>query len=419
MSTATQVDVLTENKKSQVPLVVGEVHAVTIEKLVFGGDGLARLGTQAVFVPFAAVGDQLRVRITEVERNYARGVIEEIITPSPTRRTPPCSHFGVCGGCQLQHLDYRAQLVAKAEFVRESLRRLGGIEWEREIEVRHADEFGYRARAEIKVAHNADGEPRIGYFRAGTHEVCEVDHCPLLLPAAQRELQHLHTEHHLIPHDATRVYLTVGDEGVIVTPATGENARAAEIDALGTAHQCIAGMKYAFGVRSFFQANRLLVEELVNVTLGEARGKLAVDLYAGVGLFTLQLAQRFTQVYAVEGNRAAASHGTENARVNNLSNVRYEAISVEAWLKYKAATLACPDLILLDPPRAGVGPQVIERLAAIAPPAITYISCDPATLARDLRLLLNHHYRIASLTALDMFPQTFHVETVAQLCAEF
>src|SRR5438876_6299743 len=163
MSIATQADVLTQHRRDNSQVAVGDLHEVAIEKLVFGGDGLARIGTQAVFVPFAAVGDQLCVRITEVERNYARGVIEEIISPSPTRRAAPCPHFGVCGGCQLLHLDYSAQLAAKASFVRESLRRIGGIEWDPEIEVRHADEFGYRSRAEIKVAHDAEGQPRIGY----------------------------------------------------------------------------------------------------------------------------------------------------------------------------------------------------------------------------------------------------------------
>src|SRR5207244_1051646 len=193
MSTAPQEELLTESKKRHPPVAAGEVHEVTIEKLVFGGDGLARIGSQAGLWPFA--------------------------------------------------------------------------------------EVGYRSGAEIKVAHDAEGQPHIGYFRAGTHEVCEVADCPLLVPAANRELQHLHAERRLIPHDATRVYLTAGDEGVIVTPATGEHARAAEIDALGTAHQRIASMDYGFGVRSFFQANRLLVEELVNVAVGEARGKLAIDLY--------------------------------------------------------------------------------------------------------------------------------------------
>ena len=359
------------------------------------------------------------MRIVETERNYARGVIEAMIEPSAQRRTPACSYFGACGGCQLQHLDYPAQLAAKVSFVRESLRRLGGIEWHDEIKVRYADEFAYRSRAEIKVARNGDGRPHIGYFRAGTREVCEVDQCLILLPALNRELQRLHTEPALLPNDATRVHLTAGDEGVIVTPATGENGRAAEIDALGTAHQRIAGMTYGFGVRSFFQGNRLLVDELVRTVVGERSGKFALDLYAGVGLFSLPLAQRFEQVSAVEGNRAAANHGVENARANGLHNVRYDAISVEAWLKYKAPEHPRPDLVVLDPPRNGAGVTVIERLAALAAPAIAYVSCDPATLARDLRLLTDYGYRIASLTALDMFPQTFHVETVAHLISDF
>lgn len=413
MSIATQVETLTQNSQHHSSVAVGEIHEVTIEKLVYGGDGLAHIGTQALFVPLAAVGDQLRVRITSVEHNYARGMIEEIISPSPTRRIPLCPYFGTCGGCQLQHLEYSAQLAAKAEFVRESLWRIGGIAWEQEIKVRSASEWDYRSRAEIKLARDAAGSLNIGFFRAGTHEVCDVAECPILLPSANRQLQHLHTNSHLIPGNATRIYLVAGDEEVIVTPAAGE--RAAEIDALGTAHQRIGGIDYGFGVRSFFQANRLLVEELVQVVVGETRGKLAVDLYAGAGLFTLHLARRFEQVYAVEGNRIVASHGANNARANGFTNVQIEAISVEAWLKYKAPLLGRPDLVVLDPPRAGAGRQVIERLVAFAPLTITYVSCDPATLARDLRLLIDSGYRICSLTALDMFPQTFHVETVAQL----
>jgi 23S rRNA (uracil1939-C5)-methyltransferase len=394
---------------------VGEIHELTIEKLVYGGDGLARIGTQAVFVPFAAVGDRLRVRITEVERNYARAVIEEIVIPSPTRREPPCVYFGGCGGCQLQHLDYQAQLEAKVAFVRESLSRLGDIEWNGVIDTRAASEFGYRSRAEIKVSRNEDSQPRIGYFRSGTQDVYEVPDCPILLPAANRELQRLHTEPALIPNDATRVYLTAGDDEVIVTPATGENERNDDVDAFGTAYQKIAGINYGFGVRSFFQGNRLLVDELLRAAIGEARGQFAVDLYAGVGLFSLQLANTFEQVCAVEGNRTAANHGIENARANGISNVRYEPISVEAWLKYKSSELPRPDLVLLDPPRAGAGLAVIERIVAMASPLITYVSCDPATLARDLRTLLDYGYHIDSITALDMFPQTFHVESVVQL----
>jgi 23S rRNA (uracil1939-C5)-methyltransferase len=299
--------------------------------------------------------------------------------------------------------------------VRESLRRIGAIEWTEEIRMRAAEEFGYRSRAEIKVARDENGRALIGYFRAGSREVCEVESCPILTPAANRELQRLHAESSMVPNDATRVYLTAGDDEVIVTPANGEDGRAAEFDSMGTAHQRIAGINYGFGVRSFFQGNRLLVEELIKEAVGDVSGEFAVDLYAGVGLFSLQLAKTFEQVCAVEGNKTAANHGIENARLNGLNNVRYEPISVEAWLKYKSAEVPRPDFALLDPPRAGAGVQVIERLAAMRPPVLTYVSCDPATLARDLRLLVDYGYMIDSITGLDMFPQTFHVETVVRL----
>ncbi|MBP6820493.1 MAG: class I SAM-dependent RNA methyltransferase [Acidobacteria bacterium] len=415
---ATTADILEPLVNGVSPVITGDAYEVAIEKLVYGGDGLARIGSQAVFVPFAAVGDRLRVRITGVERNYARGVIEEIIEPSLSRRTPPCERFGDCGGCQLQHLSYVAQLETKVAFVRESLRRIGGIDWDKEIAIRSAEEFGYRSRAELKVARGSNGRTRVGYFRPATREVCEVEKCLVLMPAANRELQRLYAEPSLIPNDATRVHFTVGDEEVIVTPATGENGKSEAVDALGTAYQRIGGVNYGFGVRSFFQGNRLLVEELVRTAIADASGKLAVDLYAGVGLFSLQLAKSFDQVCAVEGNRAAANHGLENVRANAVPNVRFEGVSVEAWLKYKSVELPRPDFVLLDPPRAGAGAQVIERLAAMAAPQISYVSCDPATLARDLRLLLNYGYRIESITALDMFPQTFHVETVVHLRTE-
>src|SRR5574341_177388 len=211
-SMATPAGLIVSDNINHRSVAVGEVYEVWIEKLVYGGDGLAHVGAQAVFVPFAASGDFARVRIVECQRNFARGVIEKVLAPSPSRRTPPCVNFGVCGGCQLQHLDYLAQLEAKISFVRESLRRIGHIEWEGEIGMRAAEEFGYRSRAEIKVSRDDEGQTRIGYFRSGSQEVCEVESCPILLPAANRELQRLHAERSLVPNDATRVYLTAGDD---------------------------------------------------------------------------------------------------------------------------------------------------------------------------------------------------------------
>lgn len=397
------------------PFEVGEIHEAAVEKLVYGGDGLARIGNRAVFIPFAAAGDRLKVRITEAAKSFARAAIVEVVEPSPARRKPPCAHFGECGGCQLQHLNYEAQLEAKSGFVRESLRRLGGIDWSRPIPVRSAAEFGYRSRAELKVVAGADSGPRIGYYRAGTQELCEIEDCPILMPAIGRELKLLLAGNSTIPAGATRIFLTAGDDEVIVAPGTGDNASAESLDALGTAHQTVRGINYGFGVRSFFQGNRLLLDVLVEEALAGSRGGFAVDLYAGVGLFSLQLAGRFDEVCAVEGNRIAAAHGVENAHANSIHNVRHEPISVEAWLKYKAGEYPRPDLVLLDPPRAGAGEKVVSRIVALGSPAITYISCDPATLARDLRLLAAGGYGIESIIALDMFPQTFHVETVVHL----
>jgi 23S rRNA (uracil1939-C5)-methyltransferase len=390
---------------------LGEIHEVTIEKLVYGGEGLGRVEQQAVFVPFAAPGDHLRVCITSLERNFARGVIEEILTPSPHRREPPCQHFGVCGGCQLQHINYPAQLQSKAEFIRESLRRIGGITWEKEIEVLAADEFGYRSRAEIKREKNGT----LGFFKAGSHEICEVTECPILLPKAQQALQELREKARSIPNDATRIYLTAGDEEVLVTPATGENARAAEIDALGTVQQTISGFNYSFGVRTFFQGNRWLVEKLVDAAINNAQGQSAFDLYAGAGLFSLPLARRFKQVYAVEGSKLSVRHGLANVQNNKIYNVMYETMSVEAWLKHKAPKLPRPDFVLLDPPRAGAGEAVISRLITCKPKIVHYVSCDPTTLARDLKLLTKAGYQLNAVIAVDMFPQTYHVETLAKL----
>lgn len=391
-------------------LRIGDIHDITIEKIVYSGDGIGRVEGQAVFVPFAAPGDQLRVRITKLERNFARAEIVEVVAPSSMRRAAPCPQFGVCGGCQLQHLQYDAQRKTKAEFIRESLRRMGSIDWQNEIEVLTADEFGYRARAEIKV-----NGAQIGFFKANSHAICEVAECPVLLPAANVALQALHQPPNLLPQHATRVYLTVGDDQTLATPATGENAREAEVDAQGTVRQTIAGINYSFGVRTFFQSNRLLVERLVTTAMEDANGKVAFDLYAGAGLFSLQLAKSFAQVYAVEGSKISSQHGLQNAQVNRIHNVTYEAMSVEAWLKRQAPKLPRPDFVLLDPPRAGASAAVIQRLLALEAPRIHYVSCDPTTLARDLKLLTKAKYNIDSITALDMFPQTYHVETVVKL----
>ncbi len=394
---------------------IGETYELEIEKLIYGGEGIGRVNQQAVFVAYAAPGDRVRIRITKIERNFARGVIEEILAPSADRRSAPCQHFGICGGCQLQHLNYAAQLKAKAEFIRSSLQRIGGIQWEENIEILGADEFGYRSRAEIKIQRTEDGVPNLGFFQANSHEVCNITECPVLLPEANRALQRLHDKPKLVHKRATRIFLAVSDDETVMVPATGENAKAAEIDAQGTIHQTIAGFQFAFGIRSFFQGNRLLIEQLVSTATSDARGAIAFDLYAGAGLFSLPIAKYFEQVYAVEGSKLSGNHGINNAKTNHIKNVNFDIKSVEAWLKYDAPKLSRPDWVILDPPRAGAGEIVVNRLMELKPLAITYVSCDPATLARDLKTLTKTNYKIDSIIGLDMFPQTYHVETVVKL----
>jgi 23S rRNA (uracil1939-C5)-methyltransferase len=369
---------------------VGQTLDVEIEKLVFRGDGLARVGGMTVFVPFAAPGDKLRIRVTETGKGFARGRILEVLEPGASRRDPRCRHFGTCGGCQLQHVAYPTQLDAKAGFVRESLKRLGGIDWTGDIPFRSAAEYGWRSRAELQARAR-----HVGYFRAGTHEIVDVEECPILVPAAEAFVRTLRAAP---PRHEMRV--AVGDDGVI---ATGKDV----------VRQRVAGFDFETDADAFFQANRLLVEDLVREAVGDAAGALAVDLYAGAGLFSLPLARTFGEVIAVETRAATARRGEANAVRNAVTNVRFVAEPVETWLA--ANRDVRPDLVLLDPPRTGVGPAEIHAIASMAPAAVTYVSCDPATLARDLKAFLAEGYRLASVVALDMFPQTYHVETVAKL----
>jgi 23S rRNA (uracil1939-C5)-methyltransferase len=367
------------------------VVEVDVEKLVFGGDGLARFGAQIVFVPFAAPGDRLRIRVTEVGKAFARGAIVEVVKPGPSRRDPKCRHFGACGGCHLQHVAYAAQLDAKAAFVRESLRRIGHIDWTDEIPVRAAAEWGYRTRTELQARRR-----HLGYFRAGTHEIVDVEECPILVPEAEAFVRGLRADP---PRNA--VHVAVGDDGNVVT---GGGA---------AIRQRVAGFDFEFAADSFFQGNRLLADELVREATGGAAGDLAIDLFAGAGLFSLPLSRGFREVVAVESRRAASRRAEANAARAAVTNVRFVAESVEPWLARPLPSP--PDLVLLDPPRTGAGPNVVGAIAALGARDVTYVSCDPATLARDLSLFLARGYRLVSVVALDLFPQTYHVETVAKL----
>ncbi len=392
-------------------LSVGDMVEVTTERLAYGGDAVARHDGLAIFVPFAAPDERLRVRITERKKNFARAVIDRILEPSPSRRDPLCQYFGDCGGCQLQHITYESQLESKVGFVRDALERIGRIDWPHEIKIRRGAEYRYRGRAQVKIDRRAG---RVGFNRASSNAVCDVTGCPILVPELDEALRSLWSALGHTPGgddklpNRLQMELAAGESGVSFEPA---------LEGLpgGALRRVVHGAVYNFGPSTFFQANPGLLEELVDEAVGTASGELAIDLYAGVGLFTIQLARHFNRVIGVEADAATADFARENISANRMTNVEFHHNAAEAWLKrLLEANAPAPDLMLLDPPRSGAA-GAISHIVGLKPSRITYVSCDPTTFARDLRTLLDSGYEVSRITAIDLFPQTYHVETVAAL----
>jgi 23S rRNA (uracil1939-C5)-methyltransferase len=396
---------------SSIPLKRGDLVEVMVERLAYGGDAIARYGGLALFIPMAAPGDLLRVRVNEIKKNYARASIEEILVLSPARREPACRYFGQCGGCQLQHINYDAQLEAKRRFVGDALNRVGRLGWGGEIEIVSATEFGYRTRAQLKIEREDIKEPpRIGFNRHSSHTVCDVTSCLVLVPEIDLELGSIRSILAREEKDGVReVEIAAGENGVAIEPAFDERA-------LRVVERIVRGATYRFSPSTFFQGNALLLESLVEAAIRDYRGSLAVDLYAGVGLFTIQLAERFGKVIGVEADKKAAMFARQNIAINQRRNIEFHNMTVESWLESARQDSAKrrPDLLLLDPPRAGAS-KAMPYLIEMNPTHISYVSCDPNTLARDLRRLVDSGYEITRITALDLFPQTYHVETVASL----
>ncbi|HEX8070536.1 MAG TPA: class I SAM-dependent RNA methyltransferase [Pyrinomonadaceae bacterium] len=408
------------SSKSPAPLRVGEVLEVEVERLVPGGAGLAHARGHTLFVALAAPGDRVRVRVARVRGRTAFASIAELLAPGPARVEPPCPYFGRCGGCDFQQLAYDAQLAAKVEFIRDCLRRIARLTPPADIPITPSPAaWHYRARA--RWQHDPEHK-RLGYYELASHRVCDVAECPVVVPEVQATLARLRElmNDDALPAAAAEFQAVAGDDGVALAPPINE------ADA-GARRRTIAGEHYQFDADCFFQINHALLEPLVRAALqdthdGDAQSvstdltsASAVDLYCGVGLFTLPLARRFARVTAVEANARACAYARRNLAAAQLTNARVETAQTGPWLTRHAARLAPVALVLLDPPRAGADAETLDGILALRPQRIAYVSCDPATLARDLRALTAHGYALASLAAFDLFPQTHHVETVAHL----
>ncbi|MBA3600093.1 MAG: class I SAM-dependent RNA methyltransferase [Acidobacteria bacterium] len=387
-----------------------QIIDVTIEKIVPNGFGLAFAENLTVFVPLSAKGDRLRVRINQLKGKTAFAEIVEILKPSPDRIEPRCRYFGRCGGCNFQQMTYKAQLEAKVGILRDCLTRIGRINYEREIPIVGSPrDYEYRSRAGW---HLDSREKKFGYFQRKSHAIIDVETCPILAPELEQTLKSFRRNppwesfwSKIVEVEAA----TAGGETSVYSAEIIEPVREISFTANGE--------KYFYDATSFFQGNSFLIEPLTQIALGAASGKTALDLYCGVGLFTLPLARRFELVVGVEGSERAIDFAEKNAENARLPNVKFHREDVSDWLKENAKNLKNLDFVLLDPPRSGTEKETIENLLRLKPKEISYVSCEPATLARDLKILCDDGYSIDLITVLDLFPQTHHVETVVRLRA--
>lgn len=377
---------------------------VEIERILPGGYGLAHAAGHTVFVSLAAPGDRLRVRVERQQGNVLFASIEEILVASPDRIEPRCPYFGRCGGCDFQQLTYEKQLAAKAEIIRDCLHRIARLDRVPEIVVTPSPrDWRYRMRATWQIDQN---ERTIGYYERGSRRVCDVADCAVLVPQLEATLERVRTtEWHEFPPGLKHLDAVTGETGVSLAPPFAE-FETAELELK------LGEETYNYSAEAFFQVNPGLLAPLIEFALDDASGEAAVDLYCGVGLFTLPLARRFARVTGVEGNPVAVQFARRNLHRAALGNTRVIHAGVAEWIR--ARTLQC-DFVLLDPPRAGAESAVIKGIVDAHAPRVSYVSCDPATLARDLRKLFADGYAIDSLRAFDLFPQTHHVETVVRL----
>jgi 23S rRNA (uracil1939-C5)-methyltransferase len=394
-----------------------EPVTIDIEKLVYQGDGLARLDGQVVLVPFVLPGEQVSVITKRVKNGLLRGYSPKALKPSPERETPRCEYFANCGGCHYQHAQYAFELEQKRAILCETLQRLGGITYENDIHVISGDPWYYRNRIQLHFTHES-----AGFRKAESHDLCAIAHCEISSPVLNEVIEKLQWAAKQPEWPAflrslevftneTEVQLNVLDS---VRPIAARFFRwcgtfLPELPQ-GPIEYGAAGHVFRISRGSFFQVNRYLVDVLVEEVIAEKEGTRAVDLYAGVGLFSSALGRRFKAVDAVERSRPAHRDLEWNTK-RSETTIRTFNASAEEFLRDLTDT---PDLIVADPPRAGLGPDATSELLRVAAPKLTIVSCDPATLARDLHKLLPS-YGIERLTLIDLFPRTYHFETVVHL----
>lgn len=446
------------------PLRRGEEITLTVDRMAYGGRGVGRADGFVVFVPDTAPGDRVRARLWRIKPGYGEADLVEVLGRSPARTTPACPHFGPCGGCVWQHLTYSAQAAAKEAIVRESLAHLADL---RTVEVRPIlamrSPWYYRNKMEFTF----HPEEIVGLHRRGAFDrVVPVTACLLQSPASNlilnlvREfalssgLSRYDARSHtgLLRQVIIREGKATGEVMVAFVTTAPEVPGLRELadrliqavpritsvihatnpglsDGLPLAgftvlagrpyiEEKLAGLRFRIGVDTFFQTNTEQAERLAEAVqaLAELRGgEIVYDLYCGVGTFSLVLARRAAHVYGIEISPAAADAARENASLNGIANVEFHSGDVRRLLPEARERAGRPDLLVLDPPRSGAGSRVMRRITETGAPRIIYISCNPTTLAPDLKDLVAAGYAVRTVQPLDLFPHTYHVECAVLL----
>ena len=374
------------------PLKTGDQITLTISDIAFGGEGVGRDGDFVVFVPFVLAGETVAVEITEVKKNFARAKLLRVETPSPERVEPVCRHFGACGGCQYQHIDYAAQLRLKHKQIADLFERIGKIPSDKIAPVIPCPSpYGYRNRIMIRSQWNKPEQKlNIGFVRADCGLVEDIEECQIAEPALNEQIKHVRA--HPPPKGGIKVVLRVQPENWDVPRD------------------------------SFFQNNFFLLPKLVATArefLKAGPARHLIDLYCGVGFFGIELADTVESFAGVEYDRLAIQAARNNAAARKISNGEFISAMVEEALpellkKFSPEKTA----VILDPPRKGCRPEILKLLCETKPSQVVYVSCHPATMARDLNVLCGGGvFELARVQPLDMFPQTQHTECVADLRA--
>ncbi len=380
---------------------------VTIDKWVYGGEGLGRIDGRVVLAPFVLPGEVARIDM----KDDIHASLVEVIQPAPERIPARCAVFTQCGGCQYQHAPYEFQVARKVEILREQLRRVGKIEYSGEIETITGPEYGYRNRAQFHIENG-----RIGYRAGRSHTLVPLlADCPISSPKVNETLALLRDRMRdkRFPKFLKSVEVFTDETNIQLNVLETERPVAQVFfswfgSVLELPYQTSAG-SFRVNPKSFFQVNRFLIDRLVQAATADATGGHALDLYAGVGLFSIPLASKCGNVLAVESGPTAFRDMAFNAKQAGVALTGVRERVEEFIVTHKERT----DFVLADPPRAGLGKTVTTHLERLKPARITIVSCDPATLARDLSALKS--YQIDRMTLVDLFPQTYHMETVVAL----